>query len=176
MSAMKAAIKENLSVYVDEYLSWIVLTFIVCAMPILFTPLFADLSVAFSSILAYSFTLIGTNLYCFDHLASVKIDGVSLAKSRKAAAYGLMLAAVIMFIAYNLHIGLNTWVNGKIVPAMLMSAGLAFISVMLLAVPQINQQVEDTKRRKKEDRVIRDVERMRDASLAIRKEVEKEDL
>ena len=145
MKRQIVGIRDSLSIYIDEYVSWLILSFVVCAMPVLLSPLFAELTVAFSSLLAYSFALLGANVYLFDHLLSVSVDGGTLGRSRKEAARACMYGAVGVFVAYNLDGGFNELVNDHIQLAIGITAALVFVLTMSLAVPQINRNVEETR-------------------------------
>ena len=174
MKEWRANFRENIYVYVDEYFSWFFLTFGVCAIPIFFTPLFADKTVAFSSILAYSFTLLGANVYLFDHLLAIKVGGGWLPKSRKEAARASMYSAVGVFVAYNLHDGFNKLINDNIFLTVGITAFLVLLLTMALVIPLINRQVEDTKQTKAVNKARESAKEIRDNTRNIRDIVEKE--
>ena len=169
-----AAFRENPSVYLDEYGSWLLLSFVVCAIPILFTPLFADLTVSFSSLLVYCFTLIGATLYLFDHLVTIDYGRSKLAKTKKEIARAGMYVAVAVFVAYNLHDGFNTILNSYIEVTIPLTGVLVFIIIMALAIPLINRNVEEIIQKRKVDETQESADGVRMGTKNIRKRLEKE--
>lgn len=169
------ASRENLAVYLSVYFSWFCWCIILCALPIGFSLFFADLTVTYSSLLAYCFTLLGSSVYLFDHHVKAKDKPSDL--SRKAArdiAILLMFVAIMIFIMYNLSDNWNNTLNDHIPYTLFGTSVLAFFPALFITMPLISKEVKDIISDRKANRAMEDAREVRAKAIDMGKQLGEE--
>ena len=130
-------------IHLEEWGVWVFWIFGVCLITILVTPLFSDLTVTYSSLLAYCFTLMAVNVYLFDHQVTIGVEeAFCLEKLRKYLGMGIMIGSVICFIIYNLDEGVNKTLNDHITLTVLTTAVPVFFVALSLNTNMISRQAK----------------------------------
>jgi len=171
--------KRSISAYIYAYFSWFCLSIILCAVPILFSPFFAELTVSYSSLLAYCFTLLASSVYLFDHHVEATEKRSDLAKAARDIAVLLMVIAVVVFVVYNLHNDINKFLNGVIEATIPLTAVLAFIPTFIITMPLINREARTKVREREVDNTMAVAEetksKMRDMEKDLKESIKNDD-
>jgi amino acid transporter len=129
--------------FLEEVVVWVFLVFVLCGIPIITSPFFSDLTTAFSSLLAYSFTLMAVQVYAFHHIASCDGEKLWLTRLRLYLGIGLMLGSISFFFIYNFADDMRESMNVHLWPYIIAIAFITLLAAACLNWPIITKQVED---------------------------------
>lgn len=160
MSERIATIRESLPDFFCVYSSWILFSIILCSLPILLSPIFTNLTITYSSLVAYCFTLLGAHVYLFDHHTESKGRRSPKSTLIKEVAIVLMFAAIAVFILYNTQDDFQVFINRNASGSIALTAILAFVPTFIIATPMLNREVRNSVDKRKVDKTWEDVDKV----------------
>ena len=141
MNAWKYLRQKQVGKYIQAYLGFILLNYVICLAPIGASYYFSTQKFLLASLLAYCFTLLAVTVYSFMYFRKEDVGGIISANLRVIIAMVFMFAYIVMFLLYNLVDNVSLALNTN----MMGSAALAFIPAgvisLVLIIPVIRVQV-----------------------------------
>ena len=139
--------KRILLIYIDEWGSWIFLTFGLSLLLIFLSLYIFSHSMVFSNFTSYCFTLLAVTFYLFDHHVENTVE-VNVPKIRKILNISVLVFIAIIYVMINTHGAAKTFVESNFTAISSATAAVVFLLTAWLMGPLIRRQVEETKGRK----------------------------
>lgn len=141
MNIWKYFRKKRVGKYVQAYLGFILLNYIICLAPIGASYYFSTQTLLLTSFLAYCFTLLAVTVYSFMYLRKEDVGGIISANLWIIIAWVFMFAYIITFLLYNLVDNVTLALNTSVMSKAILAFIPAFVIPLVLSIPVIRLQV-----------------------------------
>jgi hypothetical protein len=145
MNIWKYFKEKRVGKYIQAYLAFILLNYVICLAPITVSYCFSTQTLLLASFLAYCFTLLAVTVYPFMYFRKEDVGGIISSNLWVIIAWVFMFAYIIMFILYNLVDNITLALNINFIGATSLALIPALIVPLILSVPLIRLQIEADK-------------------------------
>jgi len=141
MNILRYFREKQVGKYIQAYLAFILLNYVICLAPIGASYCFSAQTLSLASFLAYCFTLLAVTVYSFMYLRKEDVGGIISANLWIIIAWVFMFAYIIMFLLYNLVDNVTLALNTSFISTTVFAFIPAFVIPLVLSVPVIRLQV-----------------------------------
>lgn len=141
MNIWKYFREKRVGKYIQAYLAFILLNYVICLAPIIVSYCFSTQTLLLAGFLAYCFTLLAVTVYSFMYFRKEDVGGIISSNLWIISAWVFMFAYIIMFILYNLVDNVTLALNTSFISATLLALIPVLIIPLILSVPLIRVQI-----------------------------------
>ncbi len=139
---------------VDEVLTWGMLNVGIALIPIAIAVTFSDKTIMYSSLLAFSITLLTANCYVYENYVLKDTDEPLFSRARKWWAVIFSFCLIGLFSTYNLADEVNNSINDSLWIIVLVTFVFVGISTWLLISPSMGERARRrTVKRRNDERI-----------------------